>query len=62
MDEAWRRRIAVIIDLPKRSTGTPVTCRSRGIEPATCAALPSRAHLRFGTNEVVVGRPSRFAA
>ncbi len=51
----------VIVDLNKRSTGTPANVPLRGIEPV---ALPLRDEIkvidgrmfRFGTNEVIVGR------
>lgn len=51
----------VIIDVPKRSTGTPANVPMRGVEPET---LKVRDEVRmvegrmfeFGTNEVVVGR------
>jgi putative ABC transport system permease protein len=51
----------VIIDLPKRSTGTPANVPLRGIEPAAFAvrseaSLVEGRMLQFGTNEVVVGR------
>src|SRR5690606_30565627 len=51
----------VIIDLPKRSTGTPANVPMRGIEPGAwpvrseATIIEGRA-LEFGTNEVVVGR------
>ncbi len=51
----------VIIDLPKRSTGTPANVPMRGIEPGAwpvrseATIIEGRA-LQFGTNEVVVGR------
>jgi putative ABC transport system permease protein len=51
----------VVIDLPKRSTGTDANVPLRGIEPAALQVrdevkvVEGRA-LRFGTNEVMVGR------
>lgn len=50
----------VIIDLPKKSTGTPANVPLRGIEPATFAvraeaSIVEGRMLQFGTNEVVVG-------
>jgi putative ABC transport system permease protein len=50
----------VIIDLPKKSTGTPANVPLRGIEP-TAFTVRDEAHIidgrmfQFGTNEVVVG-------
>jgi putative ABC transport system permease protein len=51
----------VIIDLPKRSTGTTANVPMRGIEPASLqvrdeASLVEGRMLEFGTNEVIVGR------
>lgn len=51
----------VIIDLPKRSTGTSANVPMRGIEPVTLAvrdevSVVEGRMLEFGTNEVVVGR------
>jgi putative ABC transport system permease protein len=51
----------VIIDLPKRSTGTPANVPMRGIEPSAWqvrgeASIIDGRPLQFGTNEVVVGR------
>lgn len=51
----------VIIDLPKKSTGTPANVPMRGIEAHTLAVRDNAAivegrMLTFGTNEVVVGR------
>jgi len=51
----------VIIDLPKKSTGTPANVPLRGIDPATFgvrseASIIEGRMLQFGTNEVVVGR------
>ncbi|MGD9903600.1 MAG: ABC transporter permease [Vicinamibacterales bacterium] len=51
----------VIIDLPKRSTGTPANVPMRGIGPETLAVRDNASivegrMLEFGTNEVVVGR------
>ena len=51
----------VIIDLPKKSTGTAANVPMRGVEPAALAVreevsiVEGRA-LQFGTNEVIVGR------
>jgi putative ABC transport system permease protein len=51
----------VVIDLDKRSTGTPANVPIRGVEPASFDIRPDlhiiqgRA-LQFGTNEAVVGR------
>ena len=51
----------VLIDLPKLSTGTPANVPMRGVDPASFgvreeAKLVEGRMLRFGTNEVVVGR------
>jgi putative ABC transport system permease protein len=51
----------VIIDLPKKSTGTPANVPMRGVEPATLAvredaSIVEGRMLQFGTNEIVVGR------
>jgi putative ABC transport system permease protein len=51
----------VIIDLPKRSTGTPANVPMRGIEPTAWTvrsevSIVEGRTLQFGTNEVVVGR------
>jgi putative ABC transport system permease protein len=51
----------VLIDLPKISTGTPANVPMRGVDPASFgvreeAKLVEGRMLRFGTNEVVVGR------
>lgn len=51
----------VIIDLPKKSSGTPANVPMRGIEPQTLAvrdgtSIVEGRMLSFGTNEVVVGR------
>ena len=51
----------VIIDLPKKSTGTPANVPMRGIGPQTLAVRDNASivegrMLEFGTNEVVVGR------
>lgn len=51
----------VIIDLPKKSTGTPANVPLRGIEPTAFrvrdeARIVSGRMFHFGTNEVVVGR------
>ena len=51
----------VIIDLPKKSTGTAANVPMRGVEPAALTVrdevsiVEGRA-LQFGTNEVIVGR------
>ena len=58
----------VIIDLPKRSTGTAANVPMRGIEPAAfqvrdeVSIVEGRA-FQFGTNEIIVGRGanSQFA-
>jgi putative ABC transport system permease protein len=51
----------VIIDLPKKSTGTPANVPLRGIEPTSFAvhdqaSIVDGRMLQFGTNEVVVGQ------
>jgi putative ABC transport system permease protein len=51
----------VIIDLPKRSTGTSANVPLRGIEPTALdvrrgASIVEGRMITFGTNEVVVGR------
>jgi putative ABC transport system permease protein len=51
----------VIVDLDKRSTGTPANVPIRGIEPASLqirneAKIVDGRMLQFGTNEAVVGR------
>jgi putative ABC transport system permease protein len=51
----------VIIDLPKKSTGSPANVPMRGIGPQTLAVRDNASivegrMLEFGTNEVVVGR------
>jgi putative ABC transport system permease protein len=51
----------VIIDLPKRSTGTSANVPLRGIQPTAFevreeASIAAGRMLQFGTNEVVVGR------
>ncbi len=51
----------VIIDLPKKSTGTPANVPMRGVEPQTLAVRDTTSivegrMLEFGTNEIVVGR------
>jgi putative ABC transport system permease protein len=51
----------VIIDVPKRSTLTPANVPMRGIEPSTLqvrreARIVDGRMLRFGTNEIIVGR------
>lgn len=51
----------VIIDLPKRSTGSPANVPMRGVEPSVwevrreASIIEGRA-LQFGTSEIVVGR------
>jgi putative ABC transport system permease protein len=51
----------VIVDLPKKSTGTPANVPLRGIQPAALdvrdeVSVTSGRMLQFGTNEVIVGR------
>jgi putative ABC transport system permease protein len=51
----------VIIDLPKRSTGTPANVPLRGIQPSALdvreeVSITGGRMLQFGTNEVIVGR------
>jgi putative ABC transport system permease protein len=51
----------VIIDLPKRSTGTPANVPLRGIQPVALDVRPEVSIVegrmfQFGTNEVIVGR------
>jgi putative ABC transport system permease protein len=51
----------VIVDLPKRTTGTPANVPMRGIEPVTIdvrdeTSIVDGRMLAFGTNEVVAGR------
>jgi putative ABC transport system permease protein len=51
----------VVIDLNKRSTGTPANVPIRGIEPASIEIRPEVTivegrQLQFGTNEAIVGR------
>jgi putative ABC transport system permease protein len=51
----------VVVDLNKRSTGTPANVPLRGIEPESLAIRPEVAivegrPLQFGTNEAIVGR------
>ncbi len=51
----------VIIDLPKRSTGTAANVPMRGVEPTAMAvrdevSIVEGRMLQFGTNEVIVGR------
>lgn len=51
----------VIVDLPKKSTGTSANVPMRGIEPAALqvrdeASIVEGRMLEFGTNEIVVGR------
>ena len=54
----------VIIDLPKKSTGTPANVPLRGVEPTVLqvrdgAKIVEGRMFTFGTNEVVVGRGAR---
>ena len=54
-------QLYVIIDLPKRSTGTAANVPMRGIDPQTLpvrddTSLVAGRMLEFGTNEVIVGR------
>ncbi len=54
----------VIIDLPKRSTGTPANVPMRGVEPAAFQVrdevkIVDGRPFQFGTNEVIVGRGAR---
>jgi putative ABC transport system permease protein len=54
----------VIVDLPKRSTGTPANVPLRGIEPTAFAVRDEASIVEgrmfgFGTNEVIVGRAAR---
>lgn len=58
----------VIIDLPKRSTGTPANVPMRGVEPAAFQvrdeiSIVEGRTFEFGTNEIIVGRGanSQFA-
>jgi putative ABC transport system permease protein len=58
---ATSAELYVIIDLPKRSTGTAANVPMRGIEPTTMAVRDNASivegrMLTFGTNEIVVGR------
>jgi putative ABC transport system permease protein len=51
----------VVVDVPKRSTGTPANVPMRGIEPVTFdvrneARLVQGRMLEFGTNEIIAGR------
>src|SRR6185503_8812695 len=51
----------VIIDLPKKSTGTSANVPMRGIEPLTIqvrdeASIVEGRMFQFGTNEVIAGR------
>lgn len=51
----------VIIDLPKRSTGTAANVPMRGVEPTAMAvrdevSIVEGRMMQFGTNEVIVGR------
>jgi putative ABC transport system permease protein len=51
----------VILDLPKKSTGTPANVPLRGVEPVVFtvrdqASIVEGRMLQFGTNEVIVGR------
>jgi putative ABC transport system permease protein len=51
----------VVVDVPKRSTGTPANVPMRGIEPTTFqvrgeARIVEGRMLQFGTNEIIAGR------
>lgn len=51
----------VVVDVPKRTTGTPANVPMRGIEPVTFnvrneARLVEGRMLQFGTNEIIAGR------
>ncbi len=53
--------VFVIIDLPKKTTGTPANVPMRGIEPAGVTvreefSLVEGRMFEFGTNEIIVGR------
>ena len=54
----------VVIDVPKRTTGTPANVPMRGIEPATFqvrneARIVDGRMFEFGTNEIIVGRAAQ---
>lgn len=53
----------VIIDLPKKSTGTAANVPMRGVEPTAFQVrdvdIVEGRHFTFGTNEVIVGRGAR---
>ncbi|HUR19466.1 MAG TPA: ABC transporter permease [Vicinamibacterales bacterium] len=53
----------VIIDLPKKATGTPANVPMRGVEPTAFqvrdVAIVEGRQFTFGTNEVIVGRGAR---
>ena len=54
----------VIIDLPKKSTGTPANVPMRGVEPTAFQVrdevkIVEGRQFTFGTNEVIVGRGAR---
>ena len=54
----------VVIDLPKRSTGTPANVPMRGIEPASLEVrddvkIVEGRMFRFGTDEAIVGRAAQ---
>ena len=54
----------VIIDLPKRSTGTAANVPMRGVEPAAFkvrkeVSIVEGRTFQFGTNEIIVGRGAR---
>ncbi len=60
-EAAASAELYVILDQPKRSTGTSANVPLRGIQPLTLqvrddARIVQGRMLRFGTNEVVVGR------
>ena len=53
----------VIIDLPKKSTGTPANVPMRGVEPTAFQVrdvqIVEGRQFTFGTNEIIVGRGAR---
>ena len=54
----------VVVDLPKRSTGTPANVPIRGIEPGSISIRPELKVVdgrlpQFGTNEAMVGRAAQ---
>ena len=54
----------MIIDLPKKSTGTPANVPMRGVEPTVFqvrdeAKIVEGRQFTFGTNEIIVGRGAR---